>query len=113
MGNEQSNAKSSPSSASPYHPHIAVVNPAPVSHSSNASNITGHEDSDLTKLATIPKFLPILRSSINLQNDPNQLPHMVTGPVREATRSIVLSSLSLILVATIVDAIAESSSFLC
>jgi hypothetical protein len=35
----------------------------------------------LNKLAAIPKFLPILRSSINLQNDPTQIPHLENGPV--------------------------------
>lgn len=81
MGNEQSTSSNKTSSVSPYHPHITVVNPAPVAHTTNATNSSANEDPDLTKLASIPKFLPIIRSSINLQNDPNQLPHMVTGPL--------------------------------
>ena len=62
-----------------YHPNITVVNSGPVPGSGVAGiglNAAVAEDVDLNKLAAIPKFLPILRSSINLQNDPTQLPHM-------------------------------------
>lgn len=62
-----------------YHPNITVVNSGPVAGGGAAgvgSSASVAEDGDLNKLAAIPKFLPILRSSINLQNDPTQLPHM-------------------------------------
>ena len=67
-----------------YHPNITVVNSGPIAGSgtgSSAANSSVLDDSDLNKLAAIPKFLPILRSSINLQNDPTQIPHLENGPV--------------------------------
>jgi len=67
-----------------YHPHITVVNSGPIGGSGSgatASNSSIADDSDLNKLAAIPKFLPILRSSINQQNDPTQIPHLENGPV--------------------------------
>lgn len=103
MGNDQSsgtstNSKSRPNSrtlssnftrffsiAPNYHPHITVVNSGPIAANASGTTTTGNtsflDDSDLNKLAAIPKFLPILRSSINLQNDPAQLPHLENGPV--------------------------------
>ncbi len=67
-----------------YHPHITVVNSGPIGGSGSgatSANASVLDDSDLNKLSAIPKFLPILRSSINLQNDPAQLPHLENGPV--------------------------------
>ncbi|CAF1233075.1 unnamed protein product [Adineta steineri] len=83
MGNEQSAGNATSTSVTPktpvYHPNITVVNSGPIAGSGSgttASNTSISDDTDLNKLAAIPKFLPILRSSINQQNDPVQIPHL-------------------------------------
>ncbi|CAF0985105.1 unnamed protein product [Adineta ricciae] len=83
MGNDQSAGnilRTSVTSKTPvYHPNITVVNSGPVAGSGSggtASNTSLADDNDISKLAAIPKFLPILRSSINQQNDPTQIPHL-------------------------------------
>ncbi|CAF1416122.1 unnamed protein product [Rotaria sordida] len=88
MGNEQSTgtvSNTSTTSKTPvYHPNITVVNSGPITasgSSATASNSSVLDDSDLNKLEAIPKFLPILRSSINQQNDPTQIPHLENGPL--------------------------------
>ncbi|CAF2078130.1 unnamed protein product [Rotaria magnacalcarata] len=88
MGNEPSTGTSPNTPATPktpvYHPHITVVNSGPIGASGvggTSANSSITDDSDLNKLAAIPKFLPILRSSINLQNDPMQIPHLENGPL--------------------------------
>ncbi|CAF3043580.1 unnamed protein product [Rotaria sp. Silwood2] len=88
MGNEQSTGTVSNIPTTPktpvYHPNITVVNSGPITasgSSATASSSSISDDSDLNKLAAIPKFLPILRSSINLQNDPTQIPHLENGPL--------------------------------
>ena len=68
-----------------YHPNITVVNSGPINISNSnvtASNSSISNDCDLNKLTAIPKFLPILRSTINLPNDSNQMPHIENEPVR-------------------------------
>ena len=105
MGNEQSSGAGAATTTNPkskrllifvfvtfmsciapvYHPNITVVNSGPIAGSgpgASAANSSVLDDSDLNKLAAIPKFLPILRSSINQQNDPAQIPHLENGPVR-------------------------------
>ncbi|CAF4633190.1 unnamed protein product, partial [Rotaria sp. Silwood1] len=69
MGNDQSTGNVSNISTTPktpvYHPNITVVNSGPIAasgSSATASNSSVTDDSDLNKLAAIPKFLPILRS---------------------------------------------------
>ncbi|UJR09367.1 hypothetical protein I4U23_013611 [Adineta vaga] len=83
MGNDQSTGNvlsTSVTSKTPiYHPNITVVNSGPIAGSgagATASNTSLADDNDINKLATIPKFFPILRSSINQQNDPTQIPHL-------------------------------------
>lgn len=61
--------------ASAYPSQIVVVNAGVSSVSTIA------DDNDLNKLASIPKFLPILRSSIGLTDDPLQVPHIDSGTV--------------------------------
>lgn len=70
-----------------YHPNITVVNSGPISASGAGATSSSSvlDDGDLNKLAAIPKFLPIIRSSINQQNDPTQIPHLENGPVRPIT----------------------------
>jgi hypothetical protein len=84
MGNEQTSGTPTTPKTPVYHPNITVVNSGPIAGSGSGASTTNSsvlDDSDLNKLAAIPKFLPILRSSINLQNDPAQTPHLENGPL--------------------------------
>lgn len=101
-----------------YHPHITVVNSGPIpgtGSGATAANGSITDDSDLNKLAAIPKFYPILRSSINQQNDPAQIPHLENGPVGEMKKSkiLILCCFFFYIAFTIIRTFTNTFSYMC
>ncbi|CAF0863758.1 unnamed protein product [Didymodactylos carnosus] len=84
MGNEQTTGgeKSHQQQKTTYHPNITIVNPQPAS-----SDTLTQDDNELNKLVAIPKFYPILRSTIHMQND-EQVPHLDYLPTLQLSMRI-------------------------